>query len=421
MKGRITTMNDHSRKDRPVLPDGRHVVGIDVGKQTHAAAGVTAAGREFGRIISFSNDRAGLDQLETLLLKPLGGPKKILIGMEATGHYWMPLYFELRRRGYQAIVINPIQTRGKFRTRIRKTKTDKLDARSIARLVLSGDAKAARIPDENVLELRLLTRHRWRLMSLAGDLQRFAHSLIERIFPEYADVFCKPLLPTGRTLIRQLGLSPADLASRPDDLTNLINRASRNKVDQTTIQTLLARATQSIGIRQAERVIVDQLRSVIALVETVETQIAALDDDLAARVEKIGSPLPSLGLRAALAATIHAESDPIADFRRPWQYAAYAGLDPSTCESGNFKAAETHISKRGSPYLRHALFLAAASLYRRHRDLQRLYQRSRKAGHHHTDAVVIVAHKLARIVWRLLTDNRPFRSKAPAPSTAAAR
>lgn len=413
-------MKRPSRKDQPVLPDGRHVVGIDVGKQTHAAAGLTAAGAQFGRIISFSNDRAGLDQLETLLLKPLGGPKKILIGMEATGHYWMPLFSELRRRGYQAIVINPIQTRGQFRTRIRKTKTDKLDAKAIAQLVLFGKAFAARIPDEAILELRLLARHRWRLTNLSGDLQRFAHSLIDRVFPEYADVFSRPLMPTGRALIRQLGLAPRDLASHPEDLANLINRASRNKVDQTTIQSLLARASQSIGIGQAELVIVEQLRSIISLIETIEAQIATLDDDLAERVEKLKSPLISLGIRAPLAATIHAESDPIGDFRRPWQYAAYAGLDPATCESGNFKAAETHISKRGSPYLRHAFFLAALSLYRQHRDLQRLYQRSRKAGHHHTDALVIVAHKLARIAWRLLTDNRPFRAKAPAPTSAQA-
>ena len=413
-------MKNPSRKDQPVHPDGRHVVGIDVGKQSHAAAGLTAAGQQFGRIISFSNDRAGLDRLETVLLRPLGGPEQILVGMEATGHYWMPLYFELRRRGYQAIVINPIQTRGQFRTRIRKTKTDKLDAKDIAQLILLGKARAARIPTETTLELRLLTRHRWRLLGLSGDLLRFAGSLIDRIFPEYADVFSRPLLPTGRALVRQLGLAPRDLASRPDELTELVNRTSRSKVAHHTIQILLKRAATSIGIRQAETVIVDQLRSVIALVETVEAQIAAIDEDLDKRVQKLGSPLPSLGLRAALAATIHAESDPISDFRRPWQYAAYAGLDPSTCESGNFHGSRTHISKRGSPYLRHALFLAAAGLYRRHRALQRLYQRARKTGHHHTDALVIVAHKLARIVWRLLTDNRPFRAKPPTPRTTAA-
>ena len=71
--------------------------------------------------------------------------------------------------------------------------------------------------------------------------------------------------------------------------------------------------------------------------------------------------------------------------------------------------------------MRHALFLAACGLYRRHRDLQRLYQRSRKAGHHHTDALTIVAHKLARIIWRLLTDNRPFRAKAPKPALTTAK
>ncbi len=134
-----------SRKDRPVSPGERNVVGIDIGKKRHAAAGLTAAGEPAGPKLSFANDRAGVDKLEEKLLKPLGGPERVLIGMEATGHYWLPVYFELTRRGYACIVINPIHrdartfsgsdppgTRGEFRTRIRKTKTDKLDALSIA-------------------------------------------------------------------------------------------------------------------------------------------------------------------------------------------------------------------------------------------------------------------------------------------------
>lgn len=107
---------------------------------------------------------------------PLGGTKKVLIGMEATGHYWMPFYYELQRREYQCVVINPIQTRAKFRTRIRKTKTDKLDARSIARVLLNGEAHAALIPEEKTFALRLQVRHRWRLVDLSSDLERFAHS-----------------------------------------------------------------------------------------------------------------------------------------------------------------------------------------------------------------------------------------------------
>ena len=83
--------------------------------------------------------------------------------MEATGHYWMPLYHELRRRGYQCVVLNPIQTNTRSSVRIRKTKTDKIDSLSIARLILTGDALATRVPDEKTVELRLLVRHRRRL------------------------------------------------------------------------------------------------------------------------------------------------------------------------------------------------------------------------------------------------------------------
>jgi transposase len=114
----------------------------------------------------------------------------------------MPLYFELRRRGYQSVVINPIQTNAKFRARIRKTKNDPLGARAIARFLLSGDARAARIPDESVLALRLRTRHRWRLTDLASDLERFAHSLVDRLFPEFQDLFFR----RSSTAIRRIYL-----------------------------------------------------------------------------------------------------------------------------------------------------------------------------------------------------------------------
>ena len=402
-----------SHKDQPVHANGRHVVGIDIGLKNHAAAAITATGHDFGRTITFSNDRTGIERLETQVLKPLNGPKAILIGMEATGHYWMPIYFELKRRGYESIVINPIQTRGKFRTRIRKTKTDALDARAIARFVLSGEAKAARIPDEDTLALRLQVRHRWRLVDLRSDLERFAYSLVDRIFPEFHDHFCSPLNATGRALLRQIGLAPQALADNPDQVTALVRKASRNKVPATKISELLEKARTSIGIRQAEAVMIAHLRDTLTVIEELEAQALALDCDLESMPLVASSPLQSLGMSAPLIATIHAESDPIKDFNHPWQFAAYAGLDPSRYDSGQMQGTRTPISKRGSPYLRRALYLGACSVYRRHKPFQRLYQTHRKKGRHHTNALIIVAHKLARVVWRLLTDKRDFRAKPP--------
>jgi transposase len=400
-------------RDRPVPVNGRNVVGIDVGKKRHAAAGLTASGEKAGPEISFTNDRKGIDRLEAKLLRPLGGPGRVLVAMEATGHYWMPLHFELARRGYEAVVLNPIQTRAKFRTRIRKTKTDRLDAVSIGRLVLSGEARAARIPAEKTLELRLLTRHRWRLVDTGCDLTRFALTLVDRAFPEYPNLLSKPFGATGRALIREVGLAPRDVAARASDLGGLVRSASRGRIGSEGVSALVEGARASIGIGMAEEVMTGQLRGTLGLIEAIEREANALDEELARRIEALASPLISLGLGAPVVATIHAETDPITDFRRPWQYAAFAGLDPSAFQTGQFLGTRTPVSKRGSPHLRRALYLAAMSTYRRHADLKRAYERARRKGRHHTDALVIVAHKLARIVWRLLTDNRPFRARPP--------
>lgn len=404
-------MNTPSPKDQPVTANGRHVVGIDVGKKHHAAAGVTALGADFGRVLWFPQLRAGIDRLENLLLKPLGQPSQILIGMEATGHYWMPLYFELRRRGYEMVVINPIQTQRHFRTRIRKAKTDKLDARSIARLVLRGEARASRIPDEKSLELRILSRQRCRLLGLKSQLEVYLLSLEDRLFPEFAGVVCKSLSVSERHLIREFGLVPQHLVEHETTLPGILWKVSRGRWTAPKVQQLLERAKDSIGLTQAQGVLVRGLRTSLDIIESIETQIAELDGELERRIAPLSLTLDSLGLKAPLIATIYAESHPISDFKHPWQYAAYAGLDPAVCESGQYTSTRAHISKRGSPFLRGALYQAAFAIYRHHKDLSRLYHKHRKAGRHHTNAMVIVAHKLARIVWRLLTDNRPYRVK----------
>ena len=113
-------MKDFRFYDRPVLAKGRNIVGIDIGKNKHSAAAIRPQGEKIATLASFTNDREGVARLEAHVLKPAGGPRKALFAMEATGHYWMALYHELVRRGYRGVVLNPIQTHGEARTRIRK-------------------------------------------------------------------------------------------------------------------------------------------------------------------------------------------------------------------------------------------------------------------------------------------------------------
>jgi transposase len=397
----------------PVRAGGRAVVGIDIGKRHHAAVAVSHQGDKLASIASFQNTREGVDMLQALVLDTAGTPPQILFAMEATGHYWMPLYHELVRRGYRGAVLNPIQTNGEARTRIRKTKTDKRDAEGIARFILTGKAKAARIPDEATLELRILTRRLLQLTQMRGDVERAAQSLSDRIFPEYAECMSKPFLHSGRTLIKEIGLIPAHIAAQPDAVRDTLRRASRGRLSAETIDGLLENAAESIGIGYAETVINEELHSSMELIENIEDQICCLDSIIASLMDYRDSPLPSLGIGLSLAAAIHAESDPASDFPSARQYAAYAGLEPTTFESGQMQGTRAHISKRGSPHLRRALYMAAFVCYRRHEYFARTYRRFRKKGHTHNSALIVVARRLALVVWKMLVENRPFSKRPP--------
>jgi transposase len=410
---RTALMDKRLKSGRPVLTKGRAVVGIDVGKRKHAATALSPKAEMIAQLASFTNTREGIDLLEKEALLKAGGPGKVLVAMEATGHYWMCLYHELKRRGYESAVLNPIQTNAHSRAQIRKNRNDRIDSAGIARLVLAGDARGTRVPDDRTAELRLWVRHRQRLLKAAGNMERYAHTLVDRIFPEYADVLSKPFLPSGQKLIRHLGLTPSDLVSKEAEVREVLHAASRGRLTSETIDGLLQAAKQSIGTRQADDVTNRQLVLVFDYLETLRKQIGAIEDELEQRVRERKSPLLSLGISANMAAIIHAESDPITDFKSPDQYVAYTGLDPSSYKSGSTINRRGKISKRGSPTLRRALYLSAFVVYRKHACFHRIYQNHRRLGKGHRNALVIVARHLARVIWRLLKDGREFTKRPP--------
>jgi len=402
-----------SLRGRPVQPRGRAAVGIDIGKRKHAATALSPQGEVIARLASFSNTRQGVDQLEKDVLRKAGGPSKVLVGMESTGHYWMCLYHELTRRGYTCIVLNPLQTNARSKINIRKTRTDKIDSGTIARLILSGEAKATRVPDPKTTELRLLVRHQRRLMQASADMERYAHTLVDRIFPEYAGIFCKPFLSAARRVMREIGFAPDKLVANAARVREILSKVGNGRIAPKTIDQLLQKAKESIGTRQAEDVAEAQLRSILDYLDTLRRQIAEIGKQLDERIEQLDSPLSSLGLTSRLTGVIHAESDPIGDFASPEQYVAYTGLDPSLHDSGDSIHGRGKISKRGSPLLRHALYLAAYVVCRRHDYFRRIYRKHRNRGKTHRTALVIVARRLARVIWRLLTDGRPFTARPP--------
>ena len=387
--------------------------GIDVGKASHVACLMDGDGQIVFRSQSFDNDAAGFARLDERLAET-AGERPVLLGMEATGHYWYALHEHLVRRGYQVAVLNPIQTAQQAKKQIRKTQTDKIDARHIATLLKNGDWRPAIIPGELAMTCRQLSRLWFALLRQRSRLKQLIRSKLEWLWPEFEAQLSDPLCLTGRAIL-QVSPTPAELLKLPEQaLSELVHKASHGRLGDDLVQRLRTAAANSIGMTRgsrggglAIRLLLEQLDATQPVRKRLEEQIESLSLQLPAYV------LSLPGADAVRGVSLFGETDPISAFGAPEQLVAFAGLDITVMQSGQYQAPRRHISKRGSPHLRHTLWTMASLAVRREGELRNYYLRRRRQGMHHLAVVTAAAIKLTRVVWRILTDQRDYRPEGP--------
>jgi transposase len=383
-------------------------VGIDIGKRTHEAVILDDAGEQHGKALRFANTRVGAEEL-LARLQEVDSPGAC--ALEATGHYWLALYAFLRQAGLEVIVLNPLQTDAYRDSFLRKTKTDRRDSWIIADLVRIGRGRAALVPDRAILQLRELTRFRFSLVDQIADLKRKLLSVLDRVFPEYETLFSDVFRKSSRALLAQATTAEEIAAFDLGELTALLDQSSRGRFGEAKAREIKALAAQSLGVSFLADAVRVETRCMLAHIAFLEGQIAELDDQIAPLLVQTpaGSYLTSIkGMGPTLAATILAEIGDVRRFDDPKKLVAFAGLDPSTHQSGQFRAEHATISKRGSPFLRRAIWLAAHPARQWNPDLQAVYERKLKQGKCHQKAMAAVAHRLLNRVYVVLKEQRPF-------------
>lgn len=129
-----------------------YIVGIDIGKNHHEASIVSPEGKQIGRSLRFATTHKGADSLMSFIFKNIGN-SPCVFGMEATGHYWYPIYSFLKAKGYTICVINPIQSDSLRKMYIRQTKNDSIDSFLIAEVIRFGQFGTTSMADENILAI----------------------------------------------------------------------------------------------------------------------------------------------------------------------------------------------------------------------------------------------------------------------------
>lgn len=389
-----------------------YIVGIDIGKNHHEASIVSPEGKQIGRSLRFATTHKGADSLMSFIFKNIGN-SPCVFGMEATGHYWYPIYSFLKAKGYTIYVINPIQSDSLRKMYIRQTKNDSIDSFLIAEVIRFGQFGTTSMADENILAMRQLCRYRDSVISSRTEIKLRIGTIMEQIFPEYEKQFSSLWVSTSMGILEKY-LTPENIENAPiDELFEIIKDKSHNRLTRAKAISIKEAAADTFGIKIAQDAFSFQLKQLIDRMNFLDKQIEALDCQILEYYEKFDCYLhtiPGIGMIAV--ATILAEIGDINRFKSSSALVAFAGIDPTVRQSGEFSSTHNHMSKRGSPYLRHAIFLAATTCSFHNSPLNAYYKKKRDQGKHHLTATGAVARKLTSVIYAVLRDSKPYEPKS---------
>jgi transposase len=380
--------------------------GIDIAKKKHDAVIVDGEGNTQGKPFTILNTATGFEELISRLQSL---DQNVLIGLEATGHYWLALYERLSDVGFKIVVLNPLQIAAYRRSGIRKVKNDRKDAWWIADYLRIANLQPTDRQLPILLKLRELTRFRYALMDQVGDLKRKVLSILDRVFPEYETQFSDIFIKSSRALLKE-AVSAEEIANFDlSELTTILKTNSQGRFGQEKASRIQNLARESVGIGFLTDAVYLEMHCLLEQLDLLLSQIEMLENSIDEMMNQIPQYITSIpGVGKVTGSAILAEIGDINRFERSEKLVAFAGIDPTVYETGQFVAKKTRMSKRGSPHLRYALWQAASMAIQYDPELKAYYQAKRAEGKHHGTALGAVCNKLISRIYIILKEQRPY-------------
>lgn len=383
-------------------------VGIDIAKLNHYASAIDSDGVVLIEPFEFLNDNDGF----YMLLSKLNPFEKdsIIVGLESTAHYGNNLVSFLVSKGLHVCVINPIQTASLRKNNIRKTKTDKVDTLVIAKAVaLMDHPRFVTLYDIALMQLKNLGRFRMKLVKQRSRTKIQLTACLDQVFPELQYFFKSGIHQKTVYAILKEAPSASQIASMHlTHLKNLLVSNSQGHFKKETALALRVLAQKSVGT--TDRSLSIQITQSIAQIKLLDRQIDVVESEIRDIVISLDSVIMTIpGIGPINGGMILGEIGDINRFSKPRKLLAFAGLDPSVYQSGNFIAKKTKMSKRGSSTLRYALMNAAHNVVKYNQTFKEYYDSKRSEGRGHYNALGHCAGKLVRIIFKMLKDNVEFK------------
>jgi transposase len=377
-------------------------VGIDVAKDKHDCFITNSDGEVLYRAFTIENDLEGFDFLFQRIESVASDYDKVKVGLEATGHYSYNLLGFLLDKGLTTFVINPLHTNLYRKSlSLRKTKTDKVDARTIAMMLMSDlNLKPYSDTSYHNEELKSLTRYRLDKVQERAKLKTSISRLVNILFPELEKLVPTLHLTSVYALLKEFPSASKIAAAHLTKLTNLLNDTSRGHYSKDMAITIREAAKISVGSIMPAKSL--EMKHTISLIKELDSEIEDIEVEIKSIMDEISSPILTIpGINYRMGAVIIAEIGDFSRFDSPDKILAYAGLSPSTYQSGQMESAHSHMEKRGSKYLRYALFNATKFVCRWDPTFAAYLKKKRSEGKHYNVAISHAAKKLVRVIYHL--------------------
>jgi len=389
----------------------KQFIGIDISKDSFDVTLLTSSGK-IKLQDKLTMDRDGFNTL----LKHLSSYSKeeLLIAMEATGIYHLPLLSFLLENSFKCVVINPILIKSFIgSTTLRKTKNDKKDASLIALFSLKSYQSLHLASFDDIENIRPLIRERENLSKDIARLKTEIKAILVQLFPELlknTNIFTKSILnlllkAPSRKAIRNL---------KEKKIQKILDSTSGNKV-KITAKDILSLAKNSIAIsdKYLEKVLTSKIRRLI----TIQDELSILDTELENSLEdtdinddiELLQSIPGIG--AVTSKNFMVEISSVDKFKSVKQLCAFIGIDPSIKQSGTSVSYRGKISKRGNANLRRTIWQMAIGTIRSCEVFNTYFTKKREEGKKFKQAVIATANKLLRTIFVLLKNKAKFDEK----------
>jgi len=403
-------------------------VGIDIAKKFHIACVLDESNSYLKKNYRIESELTDFDMFYQVLELIDKDKSQFLIGMEATGLLFENLYIFLKKLGYSVVLLNPYQTT-KFREMdtMKYVKNDNIDSQMIAALLKSGRYSEGYVSEDIYQAIKSLYRHKATLMQEMKSAKRQVSTTLAVVFPEFEQIIRDPFSVSGMALLNKYPTAKHYKGASGERILKVFRNIKGNNFNLNKANDLLDLAMTTVyqGNAKDERayVILSNLRRISFLKEEIaqcESQMFTLLNESAQAVSisiskdeevyiaDLVDNLRSIdGVADKTIFAVLSECGDISRFRSGQAFIGFLGLYPTLHQSGN-TTKYGRLAKRGAKLAKLAIYQAAIACVRHNAELKKVYLDKKSSGRAPKECVIVVARKLAMIIYSIYKNNTPY-------------